>query len=207
MSSNMYGAGLATTRSPLTGAPNYEWFLSTLGAKDRVNAEKHVAICQAGPDPRHAVLWQQLASNLMALAGHSAKVNRQPPSAQFFTIDGKYRMQVFAIEDDQGGELRVYCADVLDQAVKEGILVLQEGAGNFGYRVSDSGDPLMIEPLDRDSTNPAPGFKDMIGWNRKAIRVILPVSATESQIAAVNSLCALSVRHLSLPRSTESAPD
>ena len=51
------------------------------------------------------------------------------------------RMQVFAIEDEQRGELRVYCADVLDQAVKNGVLVVQTD-GDDVIGMSETGDML-----------------------------------------------------------------
>jgi hypothetical protein len=77
----MFGQNIA--RLPIVGTLNFESFLEMLAPKDRVNAQKHVAICETNSDPRHAILWRELACSLMALAGHSAKLNRNPPSAQF----------------------------------------------------------------------------------------------------------------------------
>jgi hypothetical protein len=32
----------------------------------------------------------------------------------------------------------------------------------------------------------------MLGWNRRVIRITLPTDATEAQVAAVETLCAMS---------------
>ena len=45
----------------------------------------------------------------------------------------------------------------------------------------------------RNRKTPGPEFfyKDMTGWNRKAICVTLPAMASEAQVRAVENLCAL----------------
>ena len=180
---------------PVIVEMSYEAFLGRLAPKDRLNAEKHVALCLTDSDPRHVMVWQQLACHLMALAGHSAKLNRHPPSAQFYRADGKYRMQVFAIEDESHGQLRVYCGDALDQAVKKGVLVAREdGCDVVGYLAADSGEPLMIERIDGETINPAPYFKDMLGWNRRALRITLPAGATKDQVDAVEKICQMGAK-------------
>jgi hypothetical protein len=180
---------------PLAALLSYSAFVEKLATKDRVNAEKHVTFCEADPDPRHAILWRRLVCGLMALAGHSAKLNREPQSVQFYVADGKYRMQVFTLEAAPPGAVIVYCADVLDQVVESGALTVQKGAGHIGtYQLSRSHDTLAIERLDADTPSPAAHFKAMLGWNRKALRMTLPVGATASQIEVVEALCALAVR-------------
>src|SRR5439155_689494 len=64
----------------------------------------------------------RLACTMMTLAPHAAKlVGRE--TLQVYVADGpKYRMQVFALEDLQDGNMTVYCPDVLDEAVKAGLL-------------------------------------------------------------------------------------
>ena len=49
----------------------------------------------------------------------------------------------------------------------------------------------VIEPYDRDSLNPQPHFKDMTGWNRKAIGVVLPADASESLVHTAEQLMTL----------------
>ena len=47
---------------------------------------------------------------MMTMASHSAKANGQQ-SMQFYIQDGKYRMQIFALEDLRDGTVHVYAAD------------------------------------------------------------------------------------------------
>src|SRR5215213_168852 len=97
-------------------------FLAKLPPKDRVNAEKRVGVLEASAGPGLAELWRRLACALMTLSPHAAKlVGKQ--TVQFYVADGKYRMQVFALEDLQDGNITVYCPNVLTQAVDAGLLV------------------------------------------------------------------------------------
>ena len=91
-------------------------FLAKLPPKDRVNAEKRVGVLEASAAAGLADLWRRLASALMTLSPHAAKlVGKQ--TVQFYVADGKYRMQVFALEDLQDQIITVYCPDVLTEAI------------------------------------------------------------------------------------------
>jgi hypothetical protein len=57
----------------------------------------------------------------------------------------------------------------------------------------------MIEALDRDSVNPGVHFKDMVGWNRRALRVTLAPTASPEQLAAAEMLCGLAARSFAPP--------
>ena len=65
---------------------------------------------------------------------------------------------------------------------------MEAGAGGLDDELR-----MAIDRLDGKTENAAAFFKDMLGWNRRALRVLLPVSASASQISAVESLCAMSV--------------
>lgn len=186
---------LSAARAALAKPISYEAFLAQLGAKDRLNAERHVAASEAEADPRHAVLWKRLACALMTLAPHTAKFNGQQ-SAQFYVPDGKYRMQVFALEDLRDGHVSVYSGDVLEDAIKAGLLTApKRGAGEPNeYRITGTDDTLIVDSLDGTAENPAAFFKDMVGWNRKAIRVVLPYDVNAAQVSAAETLCGLSAR-------------
>ena len=173
-------------------------FLAKLASKDRVNAEKRVAVLEAGPDPRRAVLWRRLVCVLMTLAGHAAKfVGRQ--TVQFYVADGlRYRMQVFALEDLQDGYMTVYCPDALAEAMEAGVLAPGDAAAHM-YVIPSSGEPLRVEALDRDSLDPGAHFKDLTGWNRKALRVTLPPSPSDAQVEATELLCAIAAQHFVRP--------
>lgn len=173
---------------------DFDQVIAKLGAKDRASAEKHLGVLDAGSDPAHSQLWRRLVAVMGTLAPHSAKLTGQQ-FAQFYIADGKYRMQVFALEDHRDGAIHIYCKNVLEQATKAGLLAPRDAVeeGPAVYRLQPSGETLSIEMLDGNSANPAGFFKDMLGWNRKALKITLPVAASPAQVAAVETLCAWSV--------------
>ena len=185
-------------RESLTRPIDFAAFLAKLPGKDRVNAEKRVAVLEEGPDPRRAALWRRLVCVLMTLAGHAAKlVGRQ--TVQFYVADGlRYRMQVFALEDLQDGFMTVYCPDALAEALAAGLLVPADAEQQM-YVIPGSGEPLRVEALDRDSLDPGAHFKDLTGWNRKALRITLPPSPSEAQVEATELLCAIAAQHFIRP--------
>jgi hypothetical protein len=185
---------LATARASLAVRLSFAEFLAKLPPKDRASAERRVSVLEAEPDPARAPLWRRLVCTLMTLSPHAAKfVGRQ--TVQFYVADGKYRKQVFAMEDLQDGHFTLYCPDVLGEAVGAGLLAAAPGSADHNYLVLPSVDPLRVEQLDGASVNPGAHFKDMTGWNRKALRVTLPPSASSVQVEAAELLCALAAQH------------
>src|SRR5687767_13249384 len=115
------GDKLAAARESLARRLDFNEFLAKLAPKDRLNAERRVQVLEAEPDSSRAGLWRQLVCGLMTLAPHAAKfVGKQ--TVQFYVADGKYRKQVFAMEDLQDGTFTLYSPDVLAEAIKLGIL-------------------------------------------------------------------------------------
>jgi hypothetical protein len=195
---------LAAARESLARRLDFDAFLAKLTPKDRLNAERRVQVLEAEPDPSRAPMWKRLVTTLMTLSPHAAKfVGKQ--TVQFYVADGKYRKQVYAMEDLQDGAFTIYCPDVLDEAVKAKLLAPAGDPEAHFYKVSASGEPLRIEPLDGGSPNPAAHYKDMIGWNRKALRITLPPGASASQIEAAETLCAIAATHFT-PNPAPSAP-
>jgi hypothetical protein len=183
---------LAALRSKLAKPVSFDVVCEKLGPKGKLNAERHLLACEAGTHgAAHAALWKQLACTLMTLAEHAAKFNGQQ-SIQFYVADGKYRMQVFALEDLRDGNVTVYCQDCLDLAVSAD-LVTRSGSSGNQYTLESGGDTLSIDRLDRTTSNPADFFKDMLGWNRKALRISLSATSTPAQVRAAELLCAMSV--------------
>jgi hypothetical protein len=195
-----------------TETAGMEQFLSKMGAKDRLNVEKHLAVCDAEGGPGHGRLWRRIAVALHKLSPHSAQTIGQH-AVQFFIPDGKdgkYKMQVFALEDKRDGFLRVFLPDVLAEAVKAKILAKAPrsaggGAeGPHGYLiVGTKGEVLEVESLDNSNTaDPPAHFKHMLGWNRKALRVSLPAVAANAQAAATEAMCAIAAKawaHVAAP--------
>src|SRR5205823_13290893 len=112
-------------------------FLAKLPSKDRASAERRVSVLEAEPDQSRAHLWRRLACSLMTLAPFAAKlVGKQ--TLQIYVADGKYRMQVFALEDLQDGNFTVYCPDVLEEAQQAGLLSREPHAEVDHYLIEPS---------------------------------------------------------------------
>jgi hypothetical protein len=179
----------------------FDNFLSTLSAKDKLNVERHLTACEADGGLPHATLWKRLISKLATLAPMPAQTIGQH-AVMFFIADGKYKMQVFAIEDQRQGEVVVYLPDVLDQAIK--VKVIRKGKEHDdGMRYplgADDRQSLRIESLNaRMSGETGAHYKNMLGWNRLALRAILPVDATSQEIAAVENLCMTAAQKWAVP--------
>jgi hypothetical protein len=177
-----------------TGDPaaDFEALLARCGVKDRTNLEKHLALCDAEPHPGHAKLWRRLAGRLAAL-GSLPVQTAGPGVLLFFIPDGKYRLQVFSLEDRRDGQLIVYTTDVLDQAVSKKILAKAGGQ----YVVAGAKSVVInVEQIDAANTpDPAPHYKHLIGWNRKAIRITLNANEADSPVVgAVEAICALAAK-------------
>jgi hypothetical protein len=176
-------------------AMDYTAFLERFSEKDRKSVERQIMAYEAKAGPEPAERWRRIAALLLTLAPMPGKMPAKFASShalQFFIPDGKYRMQVFAVHGAPDGSVAIYAPDVLAQAVRERIL-LGNAEGENLYRLK-SKEPLTIEPLDGKTPNPDPIYKDMTGWNRKAMRIILPASASEEQIHAAEQLCILAAR-------------
>ena len=173
---------------------DFDAFLAKLTPKDRLNIERHLAAIEEQSTKAHAKLWKKLATQMMTMAPHSAKANGQQ-SMQFYIQDGKYRMQIFALEDLRDGTVHVYAADAVDEAVKEGAMQKPKPADEADqYKLPGTTDLLIVERLDGKVSNPAPFYKDMLGWNRRAVHVALPAMASDLQVAAVEKLLFLGAR-------------
>src|SRR6188768_1479435 len=140
MSSPQPAPSLQAARALLSRPLTFAEFLAKLPPKDRAAAERRVGVLEAAPDQAGAHLWRRLACSLMTLAPFAAKlIGKQ--TLQIYVADGRYRMQVFALEDLQDGAFTVYCPDILDEAVKSGLLAPAPNAEPHDYVVASSGAP------------------------------------------------------------------
>jgi len=185
----------------------FEAFLASVGNKDRLNIQRHLAILDAEAGPGHGRLWRRVAVALRKLAPMPVQTVGQQ-IVQFFVPDGKYRMQVFTLEDKRDGTLLVYLPDVRDEAVKGKILGKPpaaksargaddgDGVQALEYPIlGKNGETLRIEALDNTNTpEPPQHVRHMLGWNRKAVRVTIPVVGAPAQAAALEALCAVAAR-------------
>jgi len=182
---------------PKSGKMDFESFLAALSARDRLNIERHIATCEGEPTLEHAKLFKRMAAMLASLAPQAIRTTGQR-AIQFFIADGKYRVQVFALEDLCDGKVTVYLTDTLDPAIADGIFKKRaktDGEASL-YEIADAtGVFLRIEKLNSANTVEAPDYyRHMLGWNRKALRLTLPTNATPAQIKAAEALFALAAR-------------
>jgi len=205
---------------PATESVAFEAFLSGIGNKDRQNIQRHLAAVDAEAGPAHGRLWRRLAVTLRKLAPLAVQTVAQQ-AVQFFVADGKYRMQVFTLEDKRDGTLQVYLPDVLDAAFKAKILAKPgKRAATAASRtkpangipvgpldgpvpvvaveypiLAKAGESLRIESLDNhNSPEPPPHVRHMLGWNRKALRISLPANSSPAEAGAVEALCELAAK-------------
>jgi hypothetical protein len=189
---------LQKARASLASRLTFEQFLAKLSAKDRATAERRVKVLDDALDQPRADLWQRLACTLMTLAPHAAKlIGKQ--TLQIYIADGKYRMQVFALEDLQDGKFTVYAPDVLLEAIDLGLLSRRPTpfppASADQFLIEPSKEPLEIKQLDKNTPGAPAHFKDMMGWNRKALRIILTATPSVAQVQTTELLCALGAAH------------
>jgi hypothetical protein len=131
---------------------------------------------------------------MMSMAPHSAKANGQQ-SMQFYIQDGKYRMQIFALEDLRDGSIHIYAADAVDEATKAGLFAKGKPTDEPNeMRLTGGTDTLNVERLDGKVSNPAPFYKDMLGWNRRAVHITLPTMASDAQADATLKLLVLGAK-------------
>jgi hypothetical protein len=186
---------LTAAKAAVAKPVEFEELLVKLGPRGRIHAERHLATCREEPDPRHAAAWERLARALTTLAPHATKINGQQ-SLQFYVPDGKYKMQVFALEDLRDGNIHICCTNILEDAISVGLLQARTDGGDGAklFQVKGSEQWLTIEQMDGKTPNPAKHYKDMLGWNRRALKISVPSAAADEQVAAIETLCALSVR-------------
>jgi hypothetical protein len=184
-----------TNDSPVSQGPaDFDAFLAKLSERDRGNIVRQLSAFEAESRGAHAKLFRRLAATLAFLAPQGLQTKGQR-AIQFFIADGKYRLQLFALEDPHDDTLNIYLRDTIKEALKAkvlGPLARTENDINY-YRVSEkSADVLQVEPLTADKTTGAPDYyRHMLGWNRTAVRITLRATSTDAEISAAESLCAL----------------
>lgn len=194
---------VAIARKMFENQLDFEGFLAKLAPKDRVNAERRATTIDTEGGPHRAALWRRLVASLMTLAPVAKLVGKQ--TVQYYIPDGKYRMQVFALEDLQDGNITLYCPDRLAEAIEAGLLAKSEKSQPNICTIKGSKEPLSVEQLDSSAINPGDHVKDLVGWNRKALRITLPSGASPTQIEAAELLCAIASRHFVKAKTDDAA--
>jgi len=159
-------------------------------AKDRANLQRHLdALATEPTSGGHAKTWETLLTLLAGLAPHALQTVGKE-AVRFFVSDGRYKLQVYALEDKRDGLIRVYLPDVIDRALRKKVMIATKVEGE--YALSAKAHPLHIEALDGDNqVDPPAHFKFMIGLGRKALRLTLEANGNPDQIKLTEALCQL----------------
>jgi hypothetical protein len=167
---------------------NYEAFLSRLSVKGRAAAERHDELC--GELDGFGVLWKRLAGALGRLAPDAIEmVGGQ--SVKFHIPDGKYRLQVFALDDTRQGIIIVYLPNIVDQAIERHLLLPGGGNGNRMFKIArEEDDPIQLELITAETPDMTV-CKAMVGWGRRALKISVSVQAKPKRVRTVELLCEL----------------
>jgi hypothetical protein len=182
--------GQETSPWAATSSKNYQAFLGRLGQKGLAAVEKHVEICEADAAQGYGRWWKRMAGMLGRLAPHAIETAGHQ-AVKFHIPDGKYRQQVFALEDPGAGTLYVYMPDITAAAVTKKLLKPAGGDGRTYGVVGDLEGRLELEVVTSDGQEVPTFCKPMLGWGRRALKMSLPVNAEEKQVRMVEKLCEL----------------
>ncbi len=168
----------------------YEAFLSHLGQKALASITKHVELCEGDANLGFGQCWKRLASTLGRLAPHATEALGNQV-VKFYTADGKYRKQVFALSDARDGVIHVYLPDVVAAAITRKILKAAK-PDTESYPVGGDAEAHIDLAIINADTNDVPPFcRPMLGWGRRAVRTTLTTLASEAQVHTVERLCEL----------------
>ena len=167
---------------------NYEAFLALLGQKALSMVETRTGAAEGDAAQGYGKSWKRIAGMLGRMAPVGVEsVGRL--ALKFHIPDGKYRQQVFALEEGNG-MISVYLPDVSAAAISKKIIETAEGDGKT-YRIPGTSQTIVLELISSDLQE-APSFcKPMLGWGRKALKATLTPIADETQLRAVERLCEL----------------
>ena len=187
-------------------AIDLDTFLAKLSAKDKKTFERQVATREQSAYPGLADRWKRLACLLATLSPSFLKLSGTD-AIQFFIADGKYRKQVFALHATPEGTIAVYVPDMLDDAIRAKLVAPNADAETENsYRLPEADQTITIESLDGKTMNQPPYYKDMTGWNRKAICVIVPALANDAHMQATEKICTLAASKFVITAPPVAAP-
>lgn len=184
---------------PMSEASRLEQFLARTSARDRVNIEKHLLALDGETDANHGKVWRRLATFLADLAPMPMQMVGQY-AVLYFIADGKYKMQVFSLEDRRDGSVVLYLPDVLEEALSKKII---RRAGEEGFESGSGGGKhvVRLSLIGNDGiSDPQPHVKQMLGWNRKALRIAITAFEFEGPVLeTAEALCELAASKFPKP--------
>lgn len=182
------------TKSPVSAtswkdrSADYEALISHLSVKGSAAINRRNEQREEGSSNDLIELWKRFAGGLSRLVGHAATMEGQN-ILKFYIRDGKYRQQVFALEDNREGAIHLYLPDVLAKAKERKILFAGEAVPM--YRISANAEvQLRLEIITADTPD-MNVCKAMVSWGKKALVTTLSPLLNEKQLGAIEQLCEL----------------
>jgi len=172
---------------------NFEAFLTRLGQKGLAAIERHMDLCEADAVQGYGRWWKRIAGMLGRLAPHAIETAGHQ-AVKFHIPDGKYRQQVFALEDTGTGMIYIYLPDVLASALSKKIIKTVGPDGVTYTSGTDAQTQVELEVMTSDAKEVPPFCKPMLGWGRRAIKMKVPVNAEEKQVRVAEKLCELAAQ-------------
>jgi hypothetical protein len=180
---------------------SFEDLVAKLAAKDRHCVDRQIAARETSPIFGLADRWRRLAGLLLGLAPGLVKLSGLH-TMQFYIADGKYRKQVFALHALPESAIAVCIPDILNDAIKLGMLApktphqttpkttpaTKDDESNL-YRIGKTDQTLTVDIVSGTTLDPQIFYKDMTGWNRRALCITLAGDSNQAQIRAVEDLC------------------
>jgi hypothetical protein len=172
---------------------NFETLVAKLSAKDRHCVDRQIAARESSPIFGLGDRWRHLATTLLNLAPSMVKLSGLH-TMQFYIADGKYRKQVFALHALPDSAIAICVPDILADAMKFGLLraprtpAENDDDGNL-YRIGKTEETLNVDIVSGTTLDPQIFYKDMTGWNRRALCITLLGESTPAQVRAVSDLC------------------
>lgn len=188
--SNAAADALKQAKALLGQSIDPEAAIDKLGARGSTPLARRLAAAEAAL-PKRAQAFRDIAVRLITWAPNRVRTLQR--AVLFYVPDGAYQMQVFAIDDAQDNSLVVCCEDVLTTATASGLLAARPGESGV-YTIEGSKQTLTIERLDGKTENPPAYINAMTGWNRRAMKIILPADVTATQVEAALLVCALTAQ-------------
>ena len=168
---------------------DFKTLISKLSAKDRHCVDRQIGARESSPVFGLADRWRRIAGTLLNLAPGMVKLSGLH-TMQFYIADGKYRKQVFALHALPESAIAVCIPDILEDATKLGLLACKEkGDDSNLYRIGKTDQTLTVDIVSGTTVDPQIFYKDMTGWNRRALCITLAADSTQIQIRAVEDLC------------------
>jgi len=176
------------TSAPVSSAAeDFDRLQARLTPKARASVTKHLDIVSGSAELGFGECWKRLVGMLGRLAPDL--VEAAGTSLKFSIVDGKYRRQVYALDDQRKGLIQIYLPDIMAAAQKAGLVGIAEGG-----TIAVKGDIKTRIPLDvitADTKDIPDCCKPMLGWGRKALRIEIGVAGEEKQVRMIEKLCAL----------------